>query len=508
MDNEQVSSLPREEAIVVSGGEKEEVCAGGDIVPITPIISRANIKRKRRRRSSSSIDGKQGQQHASPVAKKEEEEEEHQDLEGDNIIPVISRKKKIKKPLLQQQQQKPEQQQKELPRKLSDYIIQLEEARKTVSRSFLVESLAKRDKETNFIKEKIEASIKNHIGTSIILSGQPGTGKTACVDLLIQYSFKSIKTLKINCMGYSRSNFLKEIAAFFDCDEEDSSIISEKRNIIFQKINKLGKPHLIVLDEIESVPDKGMLNNLLKAKNKPLIIIGITNDVNDISSWKQNFEFQLSFSPYSKEQMKDILTARLINFQHLFSKPVLEFISSRTFDGGSARTSLDITEAAISSLLLELKEILNRDGDMEPANPYQVQLKHVQNHIKSSLTNSTKIESISSLPAAQKVLLCAAFKLLRQDRKDFTIGDLVSFYVKLQEDEVLRTMVQKLNSQQILAFCESLQNAGLVSIIIPSARGGIKRITPKCKVSIDLAESDMEAALGKFSWFKLINNMK
>lgn len=405
----------------------------------------------------------------------------------------------------------------------------------------------------------------------MILAGQPGTGKTLCVDMVlapyVDQTHAEIRVLKLNCMSFVNSGaFIDTVGQFLlletgsgggsgggsallqkllEASRDDTNSangapvssslsVNEKRALIGREYERrvlvshgpqqqskdeqvvvtqprtgVNKLKLIVLDEIESVPDSVLLQNMLQwSKTRPLIIIGITNDANNVSMWKQGFEHQLSFSPYSKEQMKQILVDRLHRFEHLLSKPVLDFIAAKTFDSGSARTCLDIAEAAIGSVVYELSQTIKAKGDLEvnrDDNPYKVQLKHVQPHIKTSFTISAKIETISGLPSAQKILLCSCFKLLKMENKEFTIETLTSFYSKFKQHPELKEMVTRLSSQQIIDFCKRLQDNGLISIAVPR---GVKTMSPKCKISMDLSENDMVSALGKYSWYTKIMEIK
>lgn len=521
---------PTEEAQDNHGGE--------DITIVTRVISRKNrIKRRKTTVTEATV-----------VAQEQQQEESRpldQDKPTSAAIKTTEATVVVDATQAQQQQQEQEQRTKE-PLLLSQVLQQFELARRSVSRSHTITQLSQRDKEEQFLRQMIENCVEEHVGAGIILAGQPGTGKTASVDILLDSyggagGNRTMKILKLNCMGHAKGDFVRIIGNFLLSDSvsgssnsdlvvaEDlsgSGSINEKRAYITNQYMKrvaaasnieggigaktgFNKLKLIVLDEIESVPDKMLLQDMLKwTKNRPLVIIGITNDANNVSIWKQDFEHQLSFSPYSKAQMKNILSDRLKGYEQLLSKPALEFISAKTFDSGSARTCLDIAEAAMGSVIHEITHIIRTKGDMEITeqdNTYKVQLKHVQPHIKSSLTISSKIETIVGLPSAQKMLLCSCFKLLKLEKKEFTIDALSSFYSKFKQHPELKDMVTRLTSQQIIDFCKRLQDNGLISIALPR---GSKVVSPKCKVSLDLSENDMVTALGKFTWYTKIMEMK
>ncbi|HUC38510.1 MAG TPA: hypothetical protein VL944_00055 [Candidatus Acidoferrum sp.] len=281
--------------------------------------------------------------------------------------------------------------------------------REVLSPHYTPKKLVFREKEINNIERAITPSLKGERGRNLFIYGKTGTGKTSCVNYVIE-EIKNIPNTKakisyINCRIYnSRFKVLAKITG-------DHLPTYAKRGYgavdLYERlrnwIEEDSKIFVAVLDEIDMVKDLDDLIYTLTRINSDIkaggvSMIGISNRVSfkedlDPRSLSTLYEQELVFPAYYATELYAIIKDRAgVGFKKgVISDDVLHYIAAQAArEGGDARFSLTILSKA--------GELSDERGQTT------ITMKDATDATKSAEDNAV-YELIKTLPQHQKLVL-------------------------------------------------------------------------------------------------------
>lgn len=256
-------------------------------------------------------------------------------------------------------------------------------ARKSLH-SCITDDLPGREEKLTSLQKYLSEHLDKGTSGSLYISGPPGTGKTACLFKIMQQSdIKSkFKVVYINCTS------MKSAAAIYAKIIEELSIpgstkLGKNSKAVIEKylISK-HKTLLLVLDEIDQLESRkqSVLYSIFEwpsILNSKLILIGIANalDLTDriLPRLQARCELKpalMHFAPYSKQQIFDIISARLneANAANVFTPSAIQFLAGKVAAiSGDIRKALDIsrrvTELAESHQVAQVLRPTNDNGN-------------------------------------------------------------------------------------------------------------------------------------------------
>jgi len=225
---------------------------------------------------------------------------------------------------------------------------------------YFPENIVSRDKEINEITYLLKPLTNNKRASNILISGDPGTGKTLICNYILQqltdYTTK-VKYQYINCIkNNTKSSVLSKIIEFFGAIMPRRGLASDE---IWSRIQELyiksNFSPIIVLDEIDKMNTKEsseLLYDLARFNHnsKYFTIILITNFksfIFDLDNRTQSTLFlsDVDFKKYTSPQLKEILLERVEYglIPKAISNDLIGYIAGYgAVRGGDARVSIDL----------------------------------------------------------------------------------------------------------------------------------------------------------------------
>jgi cell division control protein 6 len=248
---------------------------------------------------------------------------------------------------------------------------------------------------------------------NLFIYGKTGTGKT-CVTKrameLFNNNSEKAKAIYVNCRIYnSRYRIIQKLLKQFLPELEKSGF---GLPFLYEKLVELlntGCQLILILDEIDMVKDLDDLvytltrvNDEIKAGG--LTIIGISNklsfkDALDPRSRSSLYETEMVFSPYTADQLQQILLQRaaLAFHEDVVVQPAINLIAALTAqENGDARYALKLLSKAAETAEQNGKRVID-EASVESA------VKKVDREIIS--------EILSTLPENHQIVLYAIAKL-------------------------------------------------------------------------------------------------
>uniref|UniRef100_W8CDH4 Cell division control protein n=1 Tax=Ceratitis capitata TaxID=7213 RepID=W8CDH4_CERCA len=373
-----------------------------------------------------------------------------------------------------------------------------------------------REQQLQDLKEFFQEHLEEQRSGSLYVSGQPGTGKTACLSLLLRSPelSKQLKSVYINCTSIASINGVYKKL----CTELKLHPVGRTERdylaAVQQHLRTARRMLLIVLDEIDQLctTKQSVLYTIFEWPSLPgarLLLVGIANslDLTERTLMRLNARCELKpqhmhFPPYTKQQIVEIFRARLeeAGILDVFPPVTLQLLAAKVSAvSGDVRRALDIGRRVAEIAEQQVKQgqkHVNLDGlalgDNNKEKLEEVTLKPVQVTQVAAVLN--KVYGVSqnleediedSFPLQQKIILCTLMLMLRKERnKDITIGRL---------HEVYRRVCTKRN----IHVLDQAEFAGLVDLI---ETRGILRIMRKkeprlCKVVLQWDEEEVNGAL-------------
>ncbi|EDW73307.1 uncharacterized protein Dwil_GK17476 [Drosophila willistoni] len=377
------------------------------------------------------------------------------------------------------------------------------------------QNLPGREQQLQELRDFFTSHLEKQSSGSLYVSGQPGTGKTACLSLLLRDTelSKRLQRVYINCTS------IASVGAVYKklCTElhlkPTGRTERDHLEAIQRHLRTAKRMLLLVLDEIDqlSTARQAVLYTIFEWPALPgarILLVGIANslDLTDRTLTRLNARCELKprlmhFPPYTKQQIVDIFKSRLAEADLLdvFPPVTLQLLAAKVSAiSGDVRRALDIGRRVV-----EIAEQQKRDGEKEfnmkalnldaeqqqqtedILKPVQVtQVAAVLNKVYGASQNLEE-DIEAAFPLQQKLMLCSLVLMLRNERnKDISMGRL---------HEVYRRVCSKRN---ILAL-DQAEFAGTVDLV--ETRGIIRIMRKKeprlHKVLLQWDEGEVHAAL-------------
>lgn len=310
--------------------------------------------------------------------------------------------------------------------------------REVLSPHYVPDVLPHRDDKFEELAKILGPSLRGGTPSNIFIYGTTGTGKTAVSkyvlnilrdkaesrDLPFKYSF-------MNCQHVdTKYRVFSQLCEDIDIDVPFTGLHFD---IVYQKfreeLDNLATLHVVVLDEVDMLYNKSTdalyiltrINSDLKRSR--VSIIGITNDVNFKDTLDPRIRSSLSeeeivFSPYTAEQLKDILSQRAkVAFRpDVLGSGVIGLCAAiGAQQHGDARRSLDLLRVAA--------ELAERDTKTS------IKEEHVRK-AQQVIERNTVHEVLKSLPIQTKVVLQAIY-LAEGKYEEVTTGTVYELYERI-----------------------------------------------------------------------------
>ena len=225
-----------------------------------------------------------------------------------------------------------------------------------LSSEFLPEVLPHRENQIEMIARNLLPASQGRKPQNTFIHGAPGIGKTASVKYIFRQfeEYSGIKTFYINCWDYTTvhsifSKLAVEMGGFVTRKGTAKDEVLEK---FVEVCKKTRKGLVICLDEADQLKDKNSLYDLFRINQyiqNPVGLVFISNFSNlflDLEPRvKSSADIEgVEFKPYSLEEMKNVLTARM---REAFHAGVVEdgvvFLCSNhaVVNGGDVRIGLE-----------------------------------------------------------------------------------------------------------------------------------------------------------------------
>lgn len=421
--------------------------------------------------------------------------------------------KKTETKIKKEQEEKKQQQELEQPPQHSPPRNKYQNARRVLNSAETL-NLPGREAQLEELREFFISHLDSQTSGSLYVSGQPGTGKTACLSLLLRAPefAERLQRVYINCTSIASVGAVYKKLCMELKLKPAGRTERDHLEAIQHHLRKAKRMLLLVLDEIDQLctTRQEVLYTIFEWPALPgarILLVGIANslDLTDRALMRLNARCELKprlmhFPPYTKPQIVEIFKSRLAEAQVLdvFPPVTLHLLAAKVSAvSGDVRRALDIGRRVV-----EIAEQQKRAGEKEfnmkaleldgqPAaakdmlKPVQVsQVAAVLNKVYGASQNLEE-DIEAAFPLQQKIMLCSLVLMLRNERnKDISVGRL---------HEVYRRVCAKRN---ILAL-DQAEFAGTVDLV---ETRGILRIVRKKeprlnKVLLQWDEEEVHAAL-------------
>uniref|UniRef100_A0A8C2DV00 Cell division control protein n=1 Tax=Cyprinus carpio TaxID=7962 RepID=A0A8C2DV00_CYPCA len=361
------------------------------------------------------------------------------------------------------------------------------------------ERLLSREAERAAIVSFLENHVVAEKPSSLYISGAPGTGKTACLNCVLQEQkalLKGVQTVLINCMNLRSSH------AIFPLLGERLGVPKGNSEARLEKLlTSSGPTVLLVLDEMDQLDSKSqeVLYTIFEwpyLPNSRVCLIGIANALDLTDRILPRLQAKphcrpklLNFPPYSREELNAIVQDRLtqVSGEGVLDAAAVQFCARKVSAvSGDARKALDICRRAV-----EIVEADDRSKmASEPAAGPKVsrvsvpQVARVLTEVYGDRMASSSGDG-ESFPLQQKLLVCCLLLIGRNGKsKEVQLGKLCEVYSKLCKQR----QVGGVGQSECLSLCSLLESRGIFTL----KKAKEARLT---KISLKIEERDVENAL-------------
>ncbi|CAD7087327.1 unnamed protein product [Hermetia illucens] len=355
------------------------------------------------------------------------------------------------------------------------------------------DDLPGREAEIQELRSFFLSHLESGTSGSLYVSGQPGTGKTACLTHILRSEEISSNFTKvyINCTGVSTvGSIYKKICTELRL-KLDGKTEKDSLRAIEKYLSGKHKMLLMILDEVDQLAGRkqSILYTIFEWPAKPnskLVLVSIANqlDLTDRTLTRLNAKCDLKpklmhFSPYSREQLITIFKSRLeaAGVLNVFSPGTLQLLSAKVAAvSGDVRRALDIGRRVVELAEQQQKKPKSKvdltelgiDGSppkkqnqtTQGAVPMQLVVSVLNNVYGASQTLSNDIED--TFPLQQKILICCLLLILENDKnKDITIGRLHDVFKRVCSKRNLMAVDQA----EFVGLCSLVETRGIVRVI-------------------------------------------
>ncbi|KAM4750027.1 cell division control protein 6 homolog [Anableps anableps] len=356
------------------------------------------------------------------------------------------------------------------------------------------ERLLSREAEQASIRSFLEDKVLQHVPSSLYISGPPGTGKTACLNCVLQEmksELASVNTVVVNCMSLRSSNAIFLLLA---CKLKATGGQSGLQRFLTAP----GPPVLLVLDEMDQLDSRAqdVLYTIFEWPHLPrsrLSLIGIANTLDLTDRILPRLQAQprcrpllLHFPPYSRQELTTIILDRLtkVSAEGVLDASAVQFCARKVSAvSGDARKALDICRRAVEFAEADERRKASAGG-AQLVSLHQV-AKVLSEVYGDRMTSQSGGSEGDSFPLQQKLLVCCLLLLIRNRKsKEINLGKLHEVYSRLCAQRKLSGVGQG----ECLALCGLLESRGIFAL----KKAKEARLT---KVFLKIDEKDIENAL-------------
>ncbi|XP_069809914.1 cell division control protein 6 homolog [Dendropsophus ebraccatus] len=376
------------------------------------------------------------------------------------------------------------------------------------------ERLLAREKETSTILSFLKGHVSSEKPGSLYISGAPGTGKTACLNKIMQENkevLEDCKTVYINCMSLRSSQAIfpaiaEEISGNGKSSLTGKDVVRQLEKLVTSK----GPMILLVLDEMDQLDSKGhdVLYTVFEwpwLANSRIVLIGIANALDLTDRILPRLQARpgckpqlLNFSPYTKDQIATILQDRLtqVSGDPVLDNAAIQFCARKVSAvSGDARKALDICRRAVEIVESDVRSqtvLKPRSECASPAKeatapvPKKVSLPHISRVISDVYGDKMSAGSggEETFPLQQKLVVCSLLLLTQNSKiKEVTMGKLYDTYSKVCRKQQMAMVGQS----ECLSLCQLLETRGILGL----KKAKEARLT---KVCLKIEERDIEHA--------------
>ncbi|KAJ2814190.1 AAA ATPase [Coemansia furcata] len=306
--------------------------------------------------------------------------------------------------------------------KLAKSVSPFVATKTAMHRSTAPPQIVGRESEQAAIRQFLQSTVEKVRGGSMYISGNPGTGKTACLQTLIKQSLASFPSVLVNCVPLTRPE--QAYAAVLDAlnveyDNADSALAGLER-LVFKGKGAL----LVILDEVDSLlgSKQEVLYRLFELAAHPdsrLALVGIANALDLTDRFLPRLQARncvpilLNFNPYQVNDIVAILQSRLDSVatgEPVIQKAALELCARKVAaTSGDLRKALDVCRQAMEAAETECKKkakMADKENGPVASLVPKVSIMHIAK-VLASLNGSPIAQKLNALNFQQKLVLCA-----------------------------------------------------------------------------------------------------
>ncbi|KAM3623199.1 uncharacterized protein V6R79_008357 [Siganus canaliculatus] len=360
------------------------------------------------------------------------------------------------------------------------------------------ERLLSREVERASIRSFLEEKVLQRLPGSLYISGAPGTGKTACLNCVLQdmkAELASVQTVVVNCMSLRSSHSIFPLLA-------DKLKAPGGQSGLHRFLAAPGPAVLLVLDEMDQLDSKAqdVLYTIFEWPYLPqsrLCLIGIANALDLTDRILPRLQARphcrpqlLNFRPYSREELTAIVQDRLTqaSAEGIMDASAVQFCARKVSAvSGDARKALDICRRAVEVVESdERKKPSDQKAESKAARVSLPQVARVLSEVYGDrMASQCGGSDGESFPLQQKLLVCCLLLLIRNGKsKEVVLGKLHEVYSRL----CAQRQVSAVGQGECLSLCSLLESRGIFAL----KKAKEARLT---KVFLKIEEKDVENAL-------------
>ncbi|KAJ1902006.1 AAA ATPase [Kickxella alabastrina] len=306
------------------------------------------------------------------------------------------------------------------PKKTVSHFI----ATKTVfHRSTAAPQIIGRASEQQAIQGFLQSTVEKGGGGSMYISGNPGTGKTACLQTLIKKSTSTFTSVLVNCVPLTRPGQVYK--AVLDAMETGDVSEAGAQGSLERRVYS-GNAFLVILDEVDSLLGnrQEVLYRLFEMAAHPdskMALVGIANALDLTDRFLPRLQARncepllLNFNPYQVTDIVAILQSRLESVagagDPVIQRAALELCARKVAaTSGDLRKALDVCRQAMEAAESDHKrKAVDKENEGVSLQP-KVTIAHIAKTL-AKLNGSPVGQKLDALNFQQKLVLCAHISL-------------------------------------------------------------------------------------------------
>ncbi|CAN9510707.1 unnamed protein product [Ophioblennius macclurei] len=331
--------------------------------------------------------------------------------------------------------------------------------------------LLSRDAETATVRSFLKEKLLQRLPGSLYISGAPGTGKTACLNCVLQEmksELASVKLVMVNCMSLRSSHAIFSLLA--------NKLGSPGGQSGLQKfLTTRGPAVLLVLDEMDQLDSRAqdVLYTIFEwphLHNSRLCLIGLANALDLTDRILPRLQARphcrpqlMNFPPYSRQELADIVQDRLAqaSAEGVLDASAVQFCARKVSAvSGDARKALDICRRAVEMVESDerKKETESKSSRVSLPQVARVLSEVYGDRMASPGDGGSDGESF---PLQQKLLVCCLLLLIRNGKsKEVVLGKLHEVYSRL----CAQRKVCAAGQAECLSLCSLLESRGIFAL--------------------------------------------